>query len=567
LTLGSRRRYASPPPSTPRRARTIEKRGTPIPSWAATSLALALLPALRFEPPSSQENAGPGLEQIEASCRDRLRDLEEQSRSQIKSALEILANNPPTSPAVAAACERLRALGAVVVPKLLEALRDPNANLSQGAALALGRMLEAPPADVDPKGIREDLFRVLQPSEPVEASRLALDVLGRGDDASLAARIEPFVQSKDDGIRVRALRFLGKVRAAGSIAAIVRALDDPTFEVRRAAVVALVSIKDPSTLPAILPHLDDQSYDVREVSYRAVGAMGDASRLPPLLAKFETLAAAGVELDKPDSIAARESRWCLDAIGAIGSWKALPALRRYAASEHEQFRTLVLHAMLAIFPRVRSDHDTAALDEILASLDVADPKVLDAAYAAIGAIGDERALPKLYEKMESADHNVVLFAVRTVGEIGEPKAAPRLKRKVRDRSNEIVRAAAKALALCGDRSEMDKLTSDYERVIDRNPKDFRANRSLGEVYKDVRLWKRAVPYFKTALGAASDAPTRGEMQLRLAECYSQLNDLESAAKAAQKAVSEGFVDVASLEKNPDLDNLRKSPRWRDVVSR
>lgn len=458
-------------------------------------------------------------------------------------------------------------MGSVALPALLDGLRDPNANLSQGAALALSRALESPAADVDAAGLREDLFRVLQSSDRIEASRLALDVLGRQSDATLVARLQPYLQSKDDGLRVRTLRFLGKVKATSSVPAVVISLNDPMFEVRRAAVSALIEINDASTLPAILPHLDDQSYDVREVSYRAVGAMGDASHVATLASRLEKLSAIGAELDKADSIAFRESKWCLDAIGAIGSWRALPPLRLAAASEHEQFRSLALSSILRILPRVRAARDAAALEELLAILDLTDGKVLDEAFAAIGSLGDERALPKLYEKMDVADRTVVLLAIRTVGEIGEPKAASRLKRKVRDHNGEVVRAAAKALALVGDRSEMDKLTGDFERVVERNPKDFRANRSLGEIYKEVRLWKRALPYFKTALSVASDGPTRGEMQLRLAECYSQMNDVDSALKAAQKAVAEGFVDAAALEKDADLDNLRKSPRWREIGTR
>ncbi len=522
-----------------------------VPSFAALEPALA--------------QSSLSIEEIEAKSRERILEATARSKDTIKTALEILANNPPGSAATAAAAESLRSLGGVALGPLLGALRDVNVNLSQGARITLSRIIESPPADVDASALQAQLLKLLNSDEKLEARRLALEVLASAADPRLISAIEPLLHSPDKELRARSVAILGRMKTASLVPAIVQALKDETFEVRRAAVVALTEIRDPSTLAAILPRLDDQSYDVREQSYRAIATFGDASALPILVSRLDRLAQSITEMAKDDSIVRREAKWCLEAIGSIGSWHALPTLRAQAVISKGEHRALLDGAILKILARVRAEKDRSAMDELLALLDLPDSKVVQAAYAAVGALQDDRALPKLYEKMDGPERPAVLLAIRAVGEIGEPKSGPRLKRKVRDRNPEVVRAAAKALALIGDRSELDKLTGDWERALKDDPKDFRANRSLADVYKEVRLWKRATTHYKAALASAPDGVTRGEMQLKLAQCYSLLNDLDDAFKAAQKAIAEGFVDAKALEKDPDLDALRKSARWKELV--
>lgn len=72
---------------------------------------------------------------------------------------------------------------------------------------------------------------------------------------------------------------------------ILRALEDPSAQVRAAAAVALGRISDGSVVPALRPLLDDASVQVREAALLALGATGSEEAAEILLAVAETGAA------------------------------------------------------------------------------------------------------------------------------------------------------------------------------------------------------------------------------------------------------------------------------------
>ena len=97
---------------------------------------------------------------------------------------------------------------------------------------------------------------------------------------------------------------------------------------------------------------------------------------------------------------------------------------------------------------------------------------------------------------------------------------------------------------------------------------------------------RAYPDFVDALVPLADAYSRHglyekglQMDLRVAELrrqdpltwynlacsYSLLKRLEEALDALRRAVELGYTDLTHLQKDPDLANLRHSPKYRQLL--
>ena len=74
---------------------------------------------------------------------------------------------------------------------------------------------------------------------------------------------------------------------APAVPALIQALGDSGWEVRRAAAWALGAIGDPRAVPALIKALGDRSEDVRRAAAEALGKLGDPQAVPALTERLQ----------------------------------------------------------------------------------------------------------------------------------------------------------------------------------------------------------------------------------------------------------------------------------------
>lgn len=85
--------------------------------------------------------------------------------------------------------------------------------------------------------------------------------------------IEMLLSGRDSRTRFQAALTLGRMRPAGAVSALIRALDDSDATVRASAAEALRSIADPAAVPALRAHRADADSTVRSTVERALALL------------------------------------------------------------------------------------------------------------------------------------------------------------------------------------------------------------------------------------------------------------------------------------------------------
>ena len=97
----------------------------------------------------------------------------------------------------------------------------------------------------------------------------------RADPRESVAALRGHVEADRD--RLAAIRVLGDLRDQAATEPLVRLLEDPDPEVRRAAASSLALVRDPHAIEALLRATADHSYDVRDAALRALDEFGTAA--------------------------------------------------------------------------------------------------------------------------------------------------------------------------------------------------------------------------------------------------------------------------------------------------
>lgn len=199
-------------------------------------------------------------------------------------------------------------------PRLIQIVRDETSSLQGAAALALVKV------GTDDKA----------------ALRLAVCLLGEMDHPLSVPALIDAMREGDFEVRREAVRSLGKQGVQSAVPALVEALKDEHAGVRWIAVGALGKIEGPAAVAALSKGLIDDDAGVRWMAADALGRKGPAahSALPALVRA----------LRDEDSEVRQSAAY---ALGEIGDREVLPILVRSMNQERDEHTRLSMHKAIA----------------------------------------------------------------------------------------------------------------------------------------------------------------------------------------------------------------------------
>ena len=100
----------------------------------------------------------------------------------------------------------------------------------------------------------------------------------------------------------------------------------------------------------------------------------------------------------------------------------------------------------------------------------------------------------------------------------------------------------------------------YEKILERKPDFIEALMALGDLYTKKG---RAADGLKIDQKLAQLRPDDSAVLYNLACSYSLVNNLEASLNTIKKAIEYGYDNLAYLERDNDLDNLRRDERFKE----
>ncbi|MGE0790551.1 MAG: HEAT repeat domain-containing protein [Sandaracinaceae bacterium] len=302
------------------------------------------------------------------------------------------------------------------------------------------------------------------------------------------------VTSKDVRMRTAAAKALGsnvEGREDQAKRALRSLLDDPSGDVRTAAIESLGRLRDRDALDTILARFDDGDPVVRQIAILAAGDIGDRRALQPLLrllrhdapdVRFQAVAALAAlsrEEVEPDEILDRFGELVTDddplvrenladALGALEVKEAEPSLERLLGDEHMGVRRAAAIGLArtknpaGIDELVKALSDRDRLFEAAWALgEIADPRAAEplarlakaffspllakaAAGMALAKIGDPRGIEALRGALTALRADARSYAAEVAGDLGLVELRPELEalsRRPRGADPEVVAAA------------------------------------------------------------------------------------------------------------------------------
>lgn len=148
-----------------------------------------------------------------------------------------------------------------------------------------------------------------------------------------------------------------------------------------------------------------------------------------------------------------------------------------------------------------------------------------------------------------------------------------------------------------NQGKMDKAVKEFQKAIEINPFYAEAYNNLGAVYLYKEEYKEAIPYLEKAieidpaygfphynlaialhyLGNDEDAiaelkqaiqlnPRNFKAYYNMACYYSLLNQIDLAIENLRLSIEYGYSNWDLIETDSDLDNIRKDPRYQEIIA-
>jgi cyclophilin family peptidyl-prolyl cis-trans isomerase/HEAT repeat protein len=376
---------------------------------------------------------------LAAACADPLdvaEDLRLEGSPELVEALEAGSSAVRIRSAVAMG----RIQSATYAAPLIRVANDPDVELRRAVLFALGQLALAEGSRLS-RSTYATLDKALGDPDPTIVA-LAVEAIGKHGEPPLAHRIYPLLEHPSEMVRAEAALALFRSRFVPvrrgdaetppelpdvAVAALIRAFDDESPEVRRAAVYAVSRYGQPRAVGALVRMLGDSDAWVRTFAARALGRSEDPRAVPALLpavgdddahVRYEAVTAVeslGAAPDLPPSLAGDPSfhvRAALArALGSSGSDASLETLRTL---EDDESTTVRAAALLALAGRLGAEY----VDSLAREFDSAEWPIRVASVRAAAAIGAE-AHALIDAALADEDLRVRESALEALGRIGE----------------------------------------------------------------------------------------------------------------------------------------------------
>lgn len=102
----------------------------------------------------------------------------------------------------------------------------------------------------------------------------------------------------------------------------------------------------------------------------------------------------------------------------------------------------------------------------------------------------------------------------------------------------------------------------FESLIEKYPNFISALFALGQAYTQKGLYEKGLQTDQRLARLRPDDPV---VFYNLACDYSLLNRIENSLSCLKQAISLGYDDFKNLEKDPDLENLRRQPSYKQLL--
>jgi tetratricopeptide (TPR) repeat protein len=104
----------------------------------------------------------------------------------------------------------------------------------------------------------------------------------------------------------------------------------------------------------------------------------------------------------------------------------------------------------------------------------------------------------------------------------------------------------------------------YESILKERPNFIQALVSLGDAYTRRGFYRDGLKVDRYLAQLKPDDPI---VHYNLACSLSLTEEIEQAFKALKKAILLGYDDFSYILKDPDLENLRKHPYFKDFIAK
>lgn len=296
---------------------------------------------------------------------------------------------------------------------------------AEGAMPGAGPRFETRTARIAPRTM-ELLVDVLGQG-PIEDQVRAATALGKAGVSSAA--FEPLrraASSESPMVRAAAVHALARSQRPEVVAVLVKAADDPHWQVRMEGYLAMRHLAASDALSGkAVDGLADSDAAVRLAAAEAFGAIGSAADVPAALR-------AGGKARDPRLVAA-----ILEAVGRRADSVEPEVLAPFLAHPARQVRAAALVAVARVAAPLAARVEVALEDRA--------PEVRRAAGAAWGALKGKDAVPELRGLSRDRDSTVRETAAIALGPTGSADAIGVLEEMLADEYRNVRRAASEAL--------------------------------------------------------------------------------------------------------------------------
>lgn len=111
--------------------------------------------------------------------------------------------------------------------------------------------------------------------------------------------------------------------------------------------------------------------------------------------------------------------------------------------------------------------------------------------------------------------------------------------------------------------DLDFEISFFEKILKTNPDFVEALIALGDNYTKRGRYEEGLKIDQRLAQLRADDPL---VHYNLACSYSLLKMPDQSLEALKKAIQLGYRDFSFMQKDPDLDFIRKDPRFKEILS-